>query len=83
MIDDQGRDTVLGEQELALLTRMADGRRRGEIAGDLDLSVRALREVRRGLLAKLGARTDQHAAAIAFRRGLLPLNRRGDGEDSS
>jgi DNA-binding CsgD family transcriptional regulator len=83
--DPLGGPTVLAAQELALLTMMADGLRRAEIAEALGISVRSLSDVRRSLLAKLGARTDQHAAALGFRRGLLHAERRsvisssGDG----
>jgi DNA-binding CsgD family transcriptional regulator len=76
--DDLGRGlAVLTQRELEVLKLMADGRRRAEIAESLGLTVRSLREVRRGLMAKLGARTDQHATAVAFRRGVLRVDRRG------
>ncbi len=79
-----GREpAVLDRRELDVLTLMADGRRRDEIAERLGLTTRSLRELRRGLLAKLGARTDQHATAIAFRRGLLRVDRRGGIGSSS
>jgi DNA-binding CsgD family transcriptional regulator len=74
--DPLGGATVLSKQELALLTMMADGLRRAEIAEALGISVRSLSDLRRSLLAKLGARTDQHAAALGFRRGLLHVDRR-------
>jgi DNA-binding CsgD family transcriptional regulator len=78
-----GREpTILDRRELDVLTLMADGRRRDEIAERLGLTTRSLRELRRGLMAKLGARTDQHATAIAFRRGLLHVDRRGTGSSS-
>jgi DNA-binding CsgD family transcriptional regulator len=67
---------VLTELELAILTMMAEGRRRSEMAQTLNMTVRTFQNVRKGLLAKLGARTESHAAAIGFRRGVLPLDRR-------
>ena len=67
---------ALSMLELEMLTLMAEGRRASEIADAGELTVRAFRNVRRGLFAKLGARSGPHAAAIAFRRGILQLDRR-------
>jgi DNA-binding NarL/FixJ family response regulator len=67
---------LLTRYELVLLTLMSEGRPRSEIAETLGTSMRSAQKVHATLLAKLGARTDPHAAAIAFRRGLLPLERR-------
>lgn len=68
---------LLTRQELTVLTMLADGLRRSEIAWALELSVRSLHDLRRRVYAKLGARSDEHAVAIAFRRGLLTVDRRG------
>lgn len=67
-------------QEVEALRMMTEGLRTSEIAQALNMTVRSFQNVRRGLFAKLGARTQEHAAAIAFRRGLLQLDRRSSGD---
>lgn len=70
------RGAALTERELQTLTLLADGRESSEIAAAIGLTVRTFRNVRLGLFAKLGARSDSHAAAIAFRCGILSTDRR-------
>jgi DNA-binding NarL/FixJ family response regulator len=67
---------TLSESELSVLMLMTEGLRNWEIAATLRLSMKTYANVRQGLLAKLQARTDQHAAAIGFRRRLIPVDRR-------
>lgn len=67
----------MASDELTALTLMAEGKQRAEVAQALGTTVRGLESVRTRLFAKLGARTDPHAAAIGFRRGLIALDRRG------
>lgn len=66
----------LTERELQVLTLLADGWRLAEIGTALHLTVKSFHAVRKQLFAKLGARSDSHAAAIAFRRGILQADRR-------
>jgi DNA-binding NarL/FixJ family response regulator len=61
-----------------VLTLMAEGQKAPEIAHVVGLTVEAFRNVRQGLFAKLGARSEPHAAAIAFRRGILQVDRRSN-----
>ena len=78
--EDVGRNEIsavtLAEDELMVLRLLSDGKHRSEIAQALGTTVRSVQRVRARLLDKLGARTDPHAAAIGFRRGILPLDRR-------
>jgi len=67
---------ALTERELKILALLAEGQRLPEIARALGLTVRGFYGIRQLMFAKLGARTDSHAAAIGFRRGLLALDRR-------
>jgi DNA-binding NarL/FixJ family response regulator len=71
---------VLGERltqrELQVLAMLADGAKRHEIATALGTTVRTVASIRAKLLKKLGARSEPHAAAIAFRRGLIGIDRR-------
>ena len=68
---------MLSEREQTVLRLMADGKRQAEIGQMLGVSVRAFYEVCRSLYAKLGARNEVHAVALAFRQGLLAVDRRG------
>jgi DNA-binding CsgD family transcriptional regulator len=72
-----GISGVLTQFEFDALRMLADGRSRAEIADALGIALRSSREVCRSLHRKLGANHDVHAVAIGFRRGLLPLDRRG------
>jgi DNA-binding CsgD family transcriptional regulator len=72
-----GASGVLSAYEFDALRMLADGRSRAEIADTLGITLRSARDVCRSLHCKLGANHDVHAVAIGFRRGLLPLDRRG------
>jgi DNA-binding CsgD family transcriptional regulator len=72
-----GVSGVLTQFEFDALRMLADGRSRAEIADTLGITLRSSRDVCRSLHRKLGANHDVHAVAIGFRRGLLPLDRRG------
>jgi DNA-binding CsgD family transcriptional regulator len=72
-----GVSGVLSDYEFDALRMLADGRSRAEIADTLGITLRSSRDVCRSLHRKLGANHDVHAVAIGFRRGLLPLDRRG------
>jgi DNA-binding CsgD family transcriptional regulator len=67
---------ALSKRETEVLTLLAEGFRLNEIAAALHLSMKSFYTARRSLFAKLGARSDSHAAAIGFRRGLLAVDRR-------
>src|ERR1700758_1724035 len=65
-------------RELELLTLMADGLTDAEIAEKLSISAKTMRSRLHALRMKMQARTRTHAVAIAFRRGLLEVERRGE-----
>jgi DNA-binding NarL/FixJ family response regulator len=65
-------------RELELLTLMADGLTDAEIAEKLSISAKTMRSRLHTLRMKMQARTRTHAVAIAFRRGLLEVERRGE-----
>ena len=67
--------TDLSTQEAAALSLMTNGLRNAEIAVALNMTVRSFYNVRARLFKRLGARTQEHAAAIAFRTGLLEVDR--------
>ena len=68
------------QRELELLTLMADGLTDVEIAEKLSISAKTMRSRLHALRMKMQARTRTHAVAIAFRRGLLEVERRGPGK---
>jgi DNA-binding NarL/FixJ family response regulator len=63
-------------RELELLRLMADGLTDAEIAEKLSISVKTMRSRLHALRLKMQARTRTHLVAIAFRRGLLEIDRR-------
>jgi DNA-binding NarL/FixJ family response regulator len=65
------------QRELELLTLMADGLTDSEIAEKLSISAKTMRSRLHALRMKMQARTRTHVVAIAFRRGLLSVERRG------
>jgi DNA-binding NarL/FixJ family response regulator len=64
-------------RELDLLSLMADGLSDAEIAEKLSISAKTMRSRLHALRMKMHARNRTHAVAIAFRRGLLEVERRG------
>jgi DNA-binding CsgD family transcriptional regulator len=68
---------LLTEREQQVLEALAEGLRSGEIAKQLNTSVKKFYAVCDRLCEKLGAKTEVHAVSIGFRRGLLILDRRG------
>ncbi len=64
------------QRELELLQLMADGLSDPEIAEKLSLSPKTIRSRQHALRMKMQARSRTHAVAIAFRRGLLEVERR-------
>ena len=71
------------QRELELLTLMADGLTDAEIAEKLSISAKTMRSRLHTLRMKMHARTRTHAVAIAFRRGLLEVERRGREPEAS
>jgi DNA-binding NarL/FixJ family response regulator len=65
------------KRELELLYLMADGLTDAEIAEKLGISAKTMRSRLHALRMKMQARTRTHAVAIAFRRGLIEVDRRG------
>ena len=63
-------------EEVRLLELLGDGWSEQEIARELLLPVDVVSTGVNLVVAKLRARSTLHALAIAFRRGLLPLERR-------
>ncbi len=63
-------------RELELLQMMADGLTDAEIAARLSISPKTMRGRLHSLRIKLQARTRTHMVAIAFRRGLIEVDRR-------
>jgi DNA-binding NarL/FixJ family response regulator len=70
------RGPELSQQEARLLELMADGWSEQEVAHELSVSVELVQTRVEGVVAKLRARSTLHALAIAFRRCLLPVERR-------
>src|SRR5437588_297356 len=70
------------QRELDLLQLMADGLTDAEIAEKLSISAKTMRSRLHALRMKMQARTRTHAVAIAFRRGLLDVERRGEPASS-
>jgi DNA-binding CsgD family transcriptional regulator len=64
------------QRELELLQLMADGLSDREIAEKLSISPNTIRSRQHMLRMKMQARSRTHAVAIAFRRGLLEVERR-------
>ena len=64
------------QRELELLELMADGLPDAEIAEKLSISAKTMRSRLHALRMKMQARTRTHVVAIAFRRGLLVVDRR-------
>ena len=64
------------QRELELLSLMADGYTDAEIAEKLSISAKTMRSRLHALRMKMQARTRTHVVAIAFRRGLLVVDRR-------
>src|SRR5260370_37334525 len=64
------------QRELELLQLMADGLSDTEIADTLSISPKTIRSRQYALRMKMQARSRTHAVAIAFRRGLLEVERR-------
>jgi len=64
------------QRELELLELMADGLTDAEIAEKLSISAKTMRSRLHALRMKMQARTRTHVVAIAFRRGLLTVDRR-------
>jgi DNA-binding NarL/FixJ family response regulator len=64
------------QRELELLRLLADGLTDAEIAEQLSISAKTMRSRFHALRIKMQARTRTHAVAIAFRRGLLEVERR-------
>ena len=71
------------QRELDLLQLMADGLTDAEIAEKLSISAKTMRSRLHTLRKKMHARTRTHAVAIAFRRGLLEVERRGREPEAS
>ena len=71
------------QRELQLLALMADGLTDAEIAEKLAISPKTMRSRLHALRMKMHARTRTHAVAIAFRRGLLEVERRARTDASS
>ena len=65
-------------RERELLQMMADGWTDAEIATRLSISPKTMRGRLHSLRIKLQARTRTHMIAIAFRRGLIELDRRSE-----
>src|SRR5215471_17079322 len=70
------------QREMELLSLMADGLTDVEIAEKLSISPKTMRSRLHALRIKMQARTRTHAIAIAFRRGLLEVERRGRDQAS-
>ena len=67
---------LLTDREQEALEALADGLRSGEIARQLNTTVKTFYALCESLRGKLGARSEVHAVAIGFRRGLLATDRR-------
>lgn len=61
----------LNEREERVLFALADGLTVPEIADELTLGAAAVKEAVQTLRAKLGAKNQAHAVALAYHRGIL------------
>jgi len=61
-----------GPRTLEYLRGAAAGETQAETAARLVVTEEAVKDARRRIIARLGARNMAHAVAIAYRRGLLP-----------
>ena len=60
---------MLSRREREVLLAMMDGKRGGQIAGDLDISADTVRTHTRNIFAKLDLTSRSELAALAVRRG--------------
>ncbi|MEU5965933.1 LuxR C-terminal-related transcriptional regulator [Micromonospora parva] len=71
---------VLTDEQLALLTQVADGRTNLAIARRVGLSRSSVENRLSALYRQIGARNAPHAVAIAIRSGLLPTHPAPEGQ---
>ncbi len=76
---DPGRDTSaqLSDRELEILGLLAEGARPKEVAEQLFLSVKTVKNHLTSIYAKLGVESAAQAVATAYRRGLVGPTRQG------
>ena len=67
----EAAEPQLEEREYAVLRMLADGESTRGIAEQLSYSERTVKNIVRGLLAKLGCKTRAHAVALAARQGVI------------
>ena len=67
-------------RELCVLTYLADGRARKEIAVLLGITANTVKSHQTQIMLKLGARNSTHAVVIAVRRGLIDAGGGCDGD---
>ena len=67
-------------RELCVLTYLADGRARKEIAVLLGITANTVKSHQTQIMLKLGARNSTHAVVIAMRRGLIDAGGGCDGD---
>ena len=72
----------LTRRELEVLTLLADGRNRTEIASTLVISPKTVATHVRHILDKLGARTRAQAVAVALRTNMLPPREADEAQSS-
>lgn len=65
--------SALTARETEVARRLALGAKNGEIAADLNISIKTVDTHRSHILAKLGCRNNVELARLAIRRGLSPL----------
>ena len=65
----------LTPREAEVLAGAAEGETAAQTGARLFLSSETVKDYRKRIIAKLGARNGTHAVALALRTGLLPLGR--------
>jgi len=72
--------TQLTTRELQMLDQISNGQTNDEIAATLGLALDTVKTHMRRLYRKLGARDRPNAVALAYQRGILPLDEENEAE---
>jgi DNA-binding CsgD family transcriptional regulator len=59
------------ETEIAMITEFAEGRTDQQVSDKIHLELNSMRNLKRNLMAKVGALNAAHLVAFGFRKGIL------------